>query len=49
MPIVECKGIGIASPKGTDPVGYRTVVHEKLHEAFGEDEALESEAEVVTA
>jgi hypothetical protein len=36
MPIVECKGIGIASPKGTDPVGYRTVVHEKLHEAFDE-------------
>jgi hypothetical protein len=47
MPIVECKGIGIASPKGTDPVGYRTVVHEKLHEAFGE--ASEAEALAVTA
>ena len=23
MPIEECKGIGIASPKGTDPMGYR--------------------------
>ena len=39
MPVDECKGIGIASPKGTDPVGYRTVVHEKLKEAFGDADA----------
>jgi hypothetical protein len=38
MPIGECKGIGIASPKGTDPMGYRPVVHEKLNEAFGAGE-----------
>lgn len=35
MPIAECKGIGIASPKGTDPMGYRPFVQEKLNEAFG--------------
>ncbi len=34
MPIHECKGIGIASPKGTDPAGYRTVVQAKLKEQF---------------
>src|SRR6516162_6337585 len=39
MPIVECKGIGIASPKGTDPVGYRTVVLDKLTECFGTTES----------
>jgi hypothetical protein len=46
MPIAECKGIGIASPKGTDPVGYRTVVYEKLHEAFGEASDAEASAAV---
>ena len=30
MPVHECKGIGIASPKGTDPAGYRSVVQAKL-------------------
>ncbi len=35
MPIEECKGIGIASPKGTDPMGYRALVLEKLNECFG--------------
>ena len=34
MPINDCKGIGIASPKGTDPAGYRTVVQAKLNEQF---------------
>ncbi len=33
MPVAECKGIGIASPKGTDPVGYRSVIQEKLNES----------------
>jgi hypothetical protein len=37
MPIRECQGIGIASPKGTDPMGYRPVVQEKLLEAFGDE------------
>jgi hypothetical protein len=32
VPIHECKGIGIASPKGTDPAGYRSVVQSKLKE-----------------
>ena len=36
MPIGECKGIGIASPKGTDPMGYRPVVKDKLTESFGQ-------------
>jgi hypothetical protein len=35
MPIHDCKGIGIASPKGTDPAGYRAVVQSKLAERFG--------------
>jgi hypothetical protein len=34
-PIHECKGIGIASPKGTDPAGYKAVVQSKLAERFG--------------
>jgi hypothetical protein len=34
MPIHDCTGIGIASPKGTDPAGYRTVVQAKLKERF---------------
>src|SRR5271170_8089399 len=32
VPIHECKGIGIASPKGMDPAGYRSVVQAKLNE-----------------
>src|SRR6516165_7157410 len=35
MPVEECKGIGIASPKGMDPAGYRTLVQGKLIERFG--------------
>ncbi|HWT77958.1 MAG TPA: hypothetical protein VN648_04070 [Candidatus Methylomirabilis sp.] len=43
MPIEECKGIGIASPKGTDPMGYRALVLEKLNECFGaKEESLAS-------
>jgi hypothetical protein len=34
MPIHDCKGIGVASPKGTDPAGYRSVVQGKLKERF---------------
>ena len=37
MPIHECQGIGIASPKGTDPAGYRSVVQAKLKEQFQQD------------
>ncbi len=35
MPVAECKGIGIASPKGVDPMGYRPLVQEKLTARFG--------------
>jgi hypothetical protein len=35
MPIAQCVGIGIASPKGVDPAGYRGVVHGKLKEMVG--------------
>jgi hypothetical protein len=34
MPVHECHGIGIASPKGTDSAGYRSVVWGKLNERF---------------
>ncbi len=30
MPVRACAGIGIASPKGIDPSGYRRAIHEKL-------------------
>jgi hypothetical protein len=41
MPVQDCKGIGIASPKGTDPMGYRTVVQGKLNEQFGKESPSE--------
>jgi hypothetical protein len=34
VPVHQCHGIGIASPKGTDPAGYRSVVRGKLDERF---------------
>ena len=34
VPVHDCQGIGIASPKGTDPAGYRSVVQGKLNERF---------------
>jgi hypothetical protein len=34
VPIHDCKGIGVASPKGMDPAGYRSVVQNKLKERF---------------
>lgn len=30
VPVSSCQGIGIASPKGTDPSGYKAVVLERL-------------------
>ncbi len=30
IPIASCAGIGIPSPKGTDPNGYRSVILQKL-------------------
>jgi hypothetical protein len=34
VPVDQCQGIGIASPKGTDPAGYRAVVRAKLDDRF---------------
>jgi len=34
VPVHECQGIGVASPKGTDPAGFRSVVQNKLNERF---------------
>lgn len=34
FPVSSCLGLGIASPKGVDPVGYRAVVKTKLFEQF---------------
>jgi len=34
VPVHQCQGIGIASPKGMDPAGYRSVVRGKLDERF---------------
>src|SRR5438067_9703756 len=42
LPIADCKGIGIACPKGTDPMGYRPVVQEKLVARFGGPESSQS-------
>ena len=42
MPVHECQGIGIASPKGTDPAGYRSVIQGKLNERFGRETAQQS-------
>ncbi len=46
LPVDACTGIGIASPKGVDPSGYKGVVKLKLAKQFGgeiieEPEALE--------
>jgi hypothetical protein len=35
LPVDSCAGIGIASPKGVDPSGYKSVVHGKLRSKFG--------------
>lgn len=35
IPIETCVGIGVPSPKGVDPVGYRSVVQGKLASFFG--------------
>jgi hypothetical protein len=36
VPVHQCQGIGIASPKGMDPAGYRSVIRGKLDERFPE-------------
>ncbi len=39
IPVASCVGIGIASPKGTDPMTYRGVVKNKLSSHFAEASA----------
>jgi hypothetical protein len=39
MPVEQCTGIGVASPKGTDPMGYRSVVLDKLTSRFEDGDA----------
>lgn len=39
VPVNTCVGIGVPSPKGVDPVGYRGVVQEKLRQHHGQDAA----------
>ncbi len=33
VPVSSCTGIGVPSPKGVDPVGYKAVVRERLSPA----------------
>jgi hypothetical protein len=37
IPVSACIGIGIASPKGVDPVGYRGVVRTRLQAVAGSE------------
>lgn len=34
LPIRDCIGIGVASPKGTDPMNFRSVVQNRLTARF---------------
>jgi hypothetical protein len=38
IPVESAVGIGVASPKGTDPVGFKSVVHERLRTRFEDSE-----------
>ena len=40
IPVDSCVGIGIASPKGTDPMSYRGVVKEKLQRRLDPEQDL---------
>ena len=44
LPIDACTGIGIASPKGVDPSGYKGIVKQKLAKQFGGEIIEEPEA-----
>lgn len=39
IPIAACTGIGVASPKGVDPLGYRAIVQNRLVERFPQTSA----------
>ena len=38
IPIDQCVGIGVASPKGTDPMSYRGVIQAKIKQRFRQPE-----------
>jgi hypothetical protein len=38
IPVDQCVGIGIASPKGTDPMSYRGFIQGKLKQRFSQAE-----------
>ncbi|AGA25503.1 hypothetical protein [Singulisphaera acidiphila] len=40
IPVDSCVGIGIASPKGTDPMSYRGVIKERLQVRFDPEQAV---------
>jgi hypothetical protein len=44
VPVHDCRGIGVASPKGTDPAGYRAVVQAKLKDRSPAPPATDSPA-----
>jgi hypothetical protein len=35
IPVAACAGIGLPSPKGVDPSGYRSTIQGKLVETYG--------------
>lgn len=39
IPVDACVGIGIASPKGSDPMSYRGVIKERLQARSGSEAA----------
>lgn len=43
LPVDSCAGIGVASPKGIDPSGYKRVVYQKLRGQDGDLRASEPE------
>ncbi len=48
IPVEACAGIGIASPKGTDPSGFRATVQSKLDAVMTSDSspiAVDTQAE----
>ncbi|MFO0910669.1 MAG: hypothetical protein U0794_20365 [Isosphaeraceae bacterium] len=49
LPVDSCVGIGIASPKGVDPSGYKTVVYKKLAVRFGGELPVEAVEEPLQA
>jgi hypothetical protein len=34
LPLADCVGIGVASPKGTDPMNFRVVVQDRITSHF---------------